>query len=124
MSEYKLIPRRNNTSFQYMKDGKFIKGELVPDNIKAVLQPGMVVSDSVEGVIPQQTVANWTPNNTDLDRVCLICGQPKERQRFVNMHMVALCDEHYQTMSLGKIAQHLNAKLNPAATMDGEHLEN
>lgn len=45
------------------------------------------------------------------EKHCLFCGVPAKLTRYLNMQTVVLCEQHYYSETLGKIAQELAKKL-------------
>ncbi len=100
MSEYTFIV--GNRGHRYMKNGKFVKADLVPEEVVMQLKEHkqtMVVSD---GPAVIDDGSNPIPY-----RECLFCGQFGTCTRFINLQTIYLCEEHYYDMDItvGKIAE-------------------
>lgn len=82
---YKKVEGRNGV--RWLKDGRFVKASEVPEDIKQ----------------------NYVVKK-DLNKKCVVCGDPKEHQRIVLGMMVALCDSDYYNLTYGAIAGLLKKK--------------
>ena len=85
MIEYRIISGKKGD--RYLKNGRFVKRDLVPVEILAKL-PEL---GSVEIHPPKE------------EKTCIFCGQFAKYSRFVNLKAISLCEEHYYSMSLGKV---------------------
>lgn len=112
---------------RYMKDGKHIKAADVPaevinrldkqitDAIAAQsvspvlpLEPPVVPDPPVEAapVLPEAVEPEETPTLAK-SKVCIFCGEPRTKERFINLQTVELCDEHYYSETVGRIVAKL-----------------
>lgn len=82
---YKLI--KGAKGERWMKDNKFIKASEVPEEVKQ----------------------NYT-DISEVNKQCIVCGEPKEHQRIILAMMVALCDDHYYNLTYGAVAGLLKKK--------------
>ncbi len=99
MAIWKKIKGINNST-RYTKNNKIIKTVDVPPGIIILLKKYNEVDDS------EYTISQ-------LDRIaktCIVCDKPFKYERIVNNRSVALCDEHYYSISIGKVAQYLRMK--------------
>ena len=48
----------------------------------------------------------------DTSKSCIFCGQPAKYQRFVQLRTIPICEEHYYSETVGKIAEKLREKSN------------
>lgn len=76
------------TGVKYWKDGKFVKKSDVPSDV-------------------YQQLENNPEYEVRADKPCLFCGEPGTKQRYINMLMIDLCDEHYFNTNIGQTAQKL-----------------
>lgn len=82
----------------YFHNGKMISQKDVPEEVMAKL----LFSDQIE----ETMIAPPEP-----DKVCIVCGEHGDKTRFVNLQTVVLCEEHYYSMTMGKIVQHMKEKV-------------
>lgn len=90
MSEYTTFMVRGKP--RYMRDGKLIKASEVPED----------EIERMKGNVITQPEAS-PPKS------CLFCGAPARLTRYVNQRVVYICDDHYYTETIGKIAQKLRS---------------
>lgn len=92
MSTYKLI-QTNGRGIRYLKDKKFIKKADIPADILAKIEMGKDTPDEAE---------NLNPDN----KRCLFCGMGGcKYNRLISAQIVYLCDNHFYSENMGKIAQ-------------------
>lgn len=98
MSIYSVV--ETSRGRRYRLGHKFIKPTDIPANVFHLLQHQSSVDVSNMKV------------EAPLKR-CIICEQPANMTRFLNMQTVALCEEHYYSsdITIGVIAQHVREKL-------------
>lgn len=107
MSEFKKIQWRNSTRYMmrgYNQRFRLVAQADIPDSAQKELEKmgyGVVYNTDPTYVAPPPAKV------VEAKRECLFCGQPAKSPRFVNLQMVFLCNEHNQTMTVGKIAQKL-----------------
>lgn len=91
--KYKVI-KSDGRGARYMRDGKFTSVKEVPEGLLAVMEPGKeyTMADIYTGPPVKE---------------CLFCGATAKLTRAVNMQTVYLCDEHYYSENVGKIAGRL-----------------
>lgn len=93
---YKTFMVRGNPRFQ--KYGKLVKKNTLPRDVMehfGLLSPGE----------PEETD---TPDEPRKDpKACLFCGMHSRFTRYVNAQTVFVCDEHYYSENIGKVAQKL-----------------
>lgn len=77
----------------YYRDGKRIKRTLVPKDEYAKFE-----------TIDEAPVQTATVKSDIPEKVCLFCGQEGTHTRFIDFQTVYLCEEHYLSQTLGKIA--------------------
>ena len=94
--KYKRIinPRNNQPVYRY--GPRIVKRESIPADILEVLD--------VEGSYDEVERTVKPP------KVCMICKNFGKMTRMVNLKVVVLCEEHYYSMNMGKIVQHLREK--------------
>ena len=85
VSEYKAI--HGSRGIRYTKDNRLVKKADVPEEELRRLAP------RPEPVMP--------------DKQCLFCGEFAKYPRVVNLRTIYLCDNHYYSETLGKIAQRI-----------------
>jgi hypothetical protein len=88
--------------YMYTKDEKMIAKKEIPANIFELLQTQDEVDDT----------------NLSLEqpwKECIFCSERATKSRFVRLQTVDLCNEHYFSMNVGKIAQKLNETLHASA---------
>lgn len=76
----------------YYKDNKLCSKDSIPPVVLGNLQPG----------IPYEYVIEGPKVN---DKKCIFCGMHSNLTRMVNGEVVALCEEHFYSESLGRVAQ-------------------
>ncbi len=91
MARYQKIIVRGMS--RYMKDKRFIKAEDVPESVMAMFNEETEPAEMSTG---QDSLRN---------KVCIFCGEPTNWSRYINGQIVYNCEEHYYSMSIGKIAQ-------------------
>lgn len=84
---YKLIKSKHGN--RYMKDGKFVKYDSVPQEIKDKLETNNAAATLLD------------------PKKCLFCDEPATETRYVNMQTIALCSEHFYSMNIGHIVMKL-----------------
>lgn len=94
MSSYKLIQGRNG--IRYMKDGKLVAKASLPPEIFTQLEVDKIVTDE-----------ELTPV---VDKTCIFCGMGSHLYRLVHNQTVYICDVHYYSESIGKIAQRMRER--------------
>jgi hypothetical protein len=94
MSKYSTSKGPAN-SIRYRKDGRLISARDVPDNILQVLEHNPEFNEEQEAV--------------HRDKSCIFCGQHSNATRMVNMRLVALCDKHYYSATLGEVVAKLRS---------------
>ena len=72
---------------RYMKDGRFIKASDVPEEELKRLE--LNIPDTIEGD----------------NKKCIFCGMYSNLPRTVNGRTIYLCNEHFYSETIGKIAQ-------------------
>lgn len=82
---YKRIEMSRGT--RYFKDGKMV----ARDKLKLHVLEALGDKDEF----------------TDNGRYCIFCGNRTNIYRILNLQQVALCKQHYDTESAGRIVQHL-----------------
>jgi hypothetical protein len=78
---------------RYMRDGKLIKASEVPPEEIERLNKGSVI----EQPEPKK------------DKGCIFCGAHSRYTRFVDGQTVYVCDDHYYSETIGKVAQRLRS---------------
>lgn len=81
----------------YFHDGKMISIQDVPDEVLYELQ----FTDQVEE-------RHLEPPR--FNKPCLACDKEGKYERIVHMQTIVLCNEHYYSLNIGKIAQLLKEK--------------
>lgn len=94
MSKWKVIDLGNKGK-RYMRDGKLVKKAEVPDNIL----------NNESETFEEETIQK-------VEKKCIFCGAHSNLQRFVNMQTVVVCDEHYYSETMGRVAQKLKETQN------------
>ena len=98
---YKII-QNGDKGTRYMKDGKFIAKDKVPEDVRIKLDRGEL-NVPVEEAPPVVR-----------EKECIFCGAHTNLTRMVNLQTVALCEEHYYSETIGKVAQKLNERMQHA----------
>lgn len=91
MSSYKIVTGKNGD--RYMKDSRFVSKASLPPEIYTQLKVGVTVTDE--------------ELNPVIDRACVFCGVYSNLSRLLNGQAVYICEEHYYSESIGKIAQRI-----------------
>lgn len=91
MITYKRIHYNNaagDTGYRYLKNNLLTKEAKIPPEVHELLnsRPEVEYDDQPE------------------KERCIFCDAPDQRRRYLNSEMIALCEWHYQNVSLGKIA--------------------
>ena len=94
MSEYKLVTGRNGV--RYMKDNRFVKKESLPPEVWTQLKVNEI---STEEML-----------NPKVDRSCIFCGEQSKLSRLLNAQTIYLCDNHYYSETIGKVAQRVRER--------------
>lgn len=94
MGLYKKYTGRNGT--RYMKNGRIISVRDIPPNIVQVLENNLIFDEDKPP--------------TQRDHECIFCGQYAKYERSVNLQTVEICEEHYYSMNVGKIAEKIREK--------------
>ena len=84
---YKTVSGRNG--FRYMKDSRFISKKDVPLDVLARLKG----EAEVDTIVPEPQ-----------PKVCVVCKVPAKLTRYLDMQTVVLCQDHYDNLTLGKLA--------------------
>lgn len=92
MLKYTRIPFKNaqgNEGFRYTKNGLITKESRIPHEVmeRFAYNPTVEYDDEPDR------------------RRCIFCDAPQKRVRGLNLVMIDLCEYHYQTKNLGKIAE-------------------
>lgn len=77
---------------RYTKDGRIIKTADVPEDVIEQLKDHA----SVEEVQEKQ------------DTRCIFCNVPTKLSRYLNQETIAVCQEHYQTKTVGQTVKQFN----------------
>ncbi len=102
-----------NGTYLYYKDGKRLPKRKVPrdDLVKlSIDEPLEVQVKDLDSPAPEPVrVDEVTPEPATLkvtlpDHICVVCGEPGTKQRYVNFQTPWVCDEHY-SVTLGRIAK-------------------
>lgn len=92
MSRYTQFTDKNGTK-RYRKDGRLFSPKAIPANVLQVLDNN---SEFDEEAIENQP-----------SKECLFCGVYGKYPKLINGQTIALCEEHYYSENIGKIAQKL-----------------
>lgn len=90
----------------YYRDGKVIKKTKVPTEERVRLQREMENSE----IVDQPILDTASVNSEPIDYQCLFEDGPATRQRFVNLQIVHLCEDHYFNSTLGRIVIQLRER--------------
>jgi hypothetical protein len=63
-------------------------------------------------VIAKDEVVKVEPS---FSKACIFCGEHSNLTRFVNLQRVALCETHYYSETIGKVAQKIRERENAVA---------
>lgn len=91
MSKYIKFTDKKD-AVRYRKDGKLFSPKNIPVNILQVLENNAIFDEEAPEIIAQS-------------RQCIFCGAYSKYSRLLDSQSIALCDEHYYSESLGKVAQ-------------------
>lgn len=89
-----------------MKDGRLVKKADVPADELERLSKGNVIEQPTKTEQP--------------DKSCLFCGVHSRYSRFVDLQTVYLCDDHYYSENVGKIANKLRSDRSEDAKEDDD----
>lgn len=95
MSEYKAFKVRGET--RYMRDGKFVKKSAVPMEIRELNEENPV-KENEPFKLPEKR--------------CVFCGEFSNWTRLINGQSIVLCESHYYSETVGKVAQKVREREN------------
>ena len=101
---YKLVQGKHGIRF--MKDGKFIAKDKVPQIIQDELKVGEILPDPVSEIV------DVTIEREKENRYCLFCHAYTTWKRVVNGQSIAICEAHYYDTNIGQIAQKVRETVN------------
>jgi hypothetical protein len=104
-STYEIKYTANGMS-NFFKDGERVKGKTLPEGLREKL---------IETVDQSQIVSDDKEKNITTNKTCVFCQEYADSGKVLNAKVVPLCQEHYQTKTLGKIAQRVR-ELNNVST--------
>lgn len=91
----------------FFKNGDRVKGKTLPEGIREQLMLETIDEDKI---IPDDE-----NKNVITDKVCIFCQQYADSGKVLDAKVIPLCQEDYQTKTLGKIAQRVR-ELNGTTT--------
>lgn len=101
-TSYRKVVRKNGATTYVVTEPKgktrFIKKADIPKDILEQVDKNNQYTDDGHAI--------------GLAKVCLFCGQYAPLTRFLNLKTVALCNEHYYSETIGKIAAKIREKEN------------
>jgi hypothetical protein len=109
----KVITTKNGRKI-YMVDKKFVKKAVYDSAQTYNMQDtyaslGVEVKDYNDSQPAKQPEPVVKPTPVEYKepphKICLFCGQPGDMTRFVNLKTVYLCNEDYNTKTVGEIGQ-------------------
>lgn len=92
----------------FYRDGKLIRKAQVPKEELVKLQQELAAQGIETVDVNEPETAVLEPEHVEAE--CLICGEPANRRRFVNLQTVAVCETHYFETTLGKLVIALREK--------------
>jgi hypothetical protein len=93
----------------YFKDNKLISKNDIPEGTAVLDRDFDLDVERVERKPQNDTIkVESEPESRD----CVVCGEKGTRVRFVNAKIIRLCEDHYNGMTIGEIAQALRDKEN------------
>jgi hypothetical protein len=92
----------------FYRDGRLIRRLQVPQEELVRIQREMEVQgiETVDDDEDETAIVEPEPAPDE----CLVCGQPATRQRFANLQLLHLCEEHYFKCTLGYLVITLREK--------------
>lgn len=109
--KFKYVDKRNGKErILYQRNNKTVSPKLVPQEIKdSEIWGGTIILDEENDRQEEKRIIERAIKETS-GKECLFCGQDANRERFVNLRMVYLCEKDYLNNTVGKIASFLNSK--------------
>lgn len=107
MIKYKKIVAKNGKEMFY-KNGTLTKVGTIPTSILNNLEDGVELSVGTPNPETVDETHEDAPKLHPKDNVCIFCGEPSTRTRFLNMNTIYLCDEDYTNNTTGKIVAQFN----------------
>lgn len=83
---------KSTKGVRYMRNGKLIKTIDVPEDVMELLKDHATVEEAHEKT----------------DKSCIFCGEPGNRERFLNGRIIYLCEKDYYDKTTGKTVQRLH----------------